>query len=62
MVGVQPDAGAERRLEEVTIGRRGSPPGDRLDVGCQDFRIVNALLSELLPRIVRVRPYVYLAI
>ena len=35
LVGVEPDAGPERRLEQVPISRRGRAPADRPQIGSE---------------------------
>ena len=49
LVGVDLDAGAERRLEEVRVGGRDAVPAERVEVGGEQARGVEALGGEVVP-------------
>ena len=49
LVGVDPDAGAERRLEEVGVGGRHAVPPQRVQERREPARVVEAPLGEVLP-------------
>ena len=49
LVGVESDAGPERRLEQLPVGGRGSPPLQCPQVGGQDFRIIGSVACNLRP-------------
>ena len=49
LVGVDLDAGAERRLEEVRVGGRDAVPAQRVQEGGELARRVEALGGEVLP-------------
>ena len=49
LVGVDLDAGAERRLEEARVGRGDAVPAERVQVGRELARVVEALGGEVVP-------------
>ena len=53
LIGVEPDAGAERRLQEITIRSRGGAPADRAQMRPEHFGAVRCAASKAVPTIVR---------
>ena len=49
---VKPDAGSERRLQQVTVGRGRGPPTDCTEIGCEDLGTVGCSKPDLRPPIV----------
>ena len=49
LVGVDADAGAERRLEQVRVGGRHAVPAQRVQERREPARVVEAPLGEVLP-------------
>ena len=62
LVGVDLDAGAERRLEEVRIGGRDAVPAQRVEEGRELARSVEALGGEVLPTLFLEDPAVELVV
>jgi hypothetical protein len=52
LIGIEPDAGAERDLKKVTVGGRSGLPGDRSHVRSEHLRIVGPFTPDLLPKVV----------
>jgi hypothetical protein len=52
LIGVEADAGAERRLEQVAVRRRRRAPGHRPQMGGENLGIVRAAPPNLLPEVV----------
>lgn len=51
LVGVELNAGAKGRLEELRVGRRDSIPPDRAHVGREQLRRIEAALGDAVPRL-----------
>ena len=62
LVGVDLDAGAERRLEEVRVGGRDAVPAQRVEEGGELARGVEALGREILPALLLEDPAVELVV
>ncbi len=62
LVGVDLDAGAERRLEEVRVGGRDAVPAQRVEEGGELARRVEALGGEVLPALFLEDPAVELVV
>ena len=62
LVGVDLDAGAERRLEEVRVGGRDAVPAQRVQKGGELARRVEALGGEVLPALLLEDPAVELVV
>ena len=52
LVGIEPDAGAERSLKQCAVGRGRRAPGHRAQVCGEHLRIVRSGAPDLLPKIV----------
>ena len=52
LVGVDADAGAERRLKEIRVGCRHAVPRQRAEIGREQRRIVEALVGNRRPAVV----------
>ncbi len=50
LIGIEVDAGAERRLEQVPVGGGRRVPAERAQIGGEDRRIVGAVLVRRLPQ------------
>ena len=46
LVGVEPDAGAERRLQQIAVGGGRRAPADRLHIGRQDLGAVRRTAAD----------------
>ena len=62
LVGVDLDAGAERRLEEVRVGGGDAVPAERVEEGRELARSVEALRREVLPALFLEDPPVELVV
>ncbi len=62
LVGVEADAGPERRLKEARVGRRDAAPAHGAGVGGEEFRIVETLLADAAPAVVGDDPGVELVL
>ena len=52
LVGVEPDAGAERRLQQIAVGGGRRAPADGLHIGREDLGTVRRTAADLRPRVV----------
>ena len=62
LVGVDADSGAERRLEQVRIGRGDAVPRQRAQVGREQRRLVEVFPGDGLPAVVLQNPGVQLVL
>ncbi len=49
LVGIQPNTGAEGRLKQSGVGRRDAVPAERVEIGSEQFRLVEATFRDGLP-------------
>ena len=52
LIGVEPDAGAERRLQQIAVGGGGGAPADRAQIGGEHLGAVGPAASDLRPGVV----------
>lgn len=58
LIGVEADAGAERRLEQIPLRRGGGAPLHRAQIGGKGARIVAAVQPQRRPRLLVAQPRV----
>ena len=51
LVGVEPDAGAERRLEQPRVRGCDAVPAERIQIGREQLRLVKAAFGDRFPRL-----------
>jgi hypothetical protein len=56
LVGIKPDAGPERGLQQIAVGRGGGLPADRAQIRGQDFRTIWRAAPNLGPGVVLDNP------